>query len=347
MLRALLLAALLLLVAAPAAAQTATPTPTATPPTCATASAPTSTPSPSYQQKVLSYTPFAFWPLNEAAGTVAIDATGNGRHGTYSGVTLNATTFTNGDRAVSLDGVNDYINIFSAINGVFNGSEGTIAGWAKANSTVWSDSANNRLFNVQATPIIRLGSSSAVNNALSFESHGKIFSFSTTSTDWFHFALTWSISNDRVNFYVDGSLVNSQSTVSAWSGSLNSAANVLGATNTSGVSSWLGNMSNVAMWDTALGGFAVSDLAIVSAPAPTATATVVCVPFVPTPTRDPVAWITIAPLSSTTPQGQMTRFDYVVSAGDVQTGNLLTWLLYSLWGMFLFGILVVLARYRK
>jgi hypothetical protein len=43
----------------------------------------------------------------------------------------------------------------------------------------------------------------------------------------------------------------------------------------------------------------------------------------------------------------MTRFDYVVSAGEVQIGNQLTWVLYSLWGMFLFGLLVVLARYRR
>jgi hypothetical protein len=66
----------------------------------------------------------------------------------------------------------------------------------------------------------------------------------------------------------------------------------------------------------------------------------------PTPTLEPARYITIAP-GEGTPEGQLTRLDYTVSAGDIQIANLLTWLLYSVWGMFLFGVLVLLARYRN
>jgi hypothetical protein len=62
-----------------------------------------------------------------------------------------------------------------------------------------------------------------------------------------------------------------------------------------------------------------------------------------TPTPEPWVFATIAPESTEEP-GQMTRFDYVATAGDVQISNLLTWILYTLWAMFLFAVLVVVRR---
>ncbi|MBV8370322.1 MAG: hypothetical protein JO036_15555 [Candidatus Eremiobacteraeota bacterium] len=45
---------------------------------------PTPTPAP-YDAKVLSYSPYAYYRLTETSGTVAADASGNGRDGTYQG----------------------------------------------------------------------------------------------------------------------------------------------------------------------------------------------------------------------------------------------------------------------
>lgn len=64
-----------------------------------------------------------------------------------------------------------------------------------------------------------------------------------------------------------------------------------------------------------------------------------------TPTSEPFVHMTMPP-DTGTPEGQMTRFDYTSTAGDVQIANLLTLLVYSLWGMFFFGIvgLIILVR---
>ena len=45
---------------------------------------------------------------------------------------------------------------------------------------------------------------------------------------------------------------------------------------------------------------------------------------------------------ATVEAGQMTRFDYIVTAGSVHTANLLTLILFSVWGMFFFGVFVYL-----
>jgi hypothetical protein len=42
--------------------------------------------------------------------------------------------------------------------------------------------------------------------------------------------------------------------------------------------------------------------------------------------------------------GQVTRFDYSASASDVHIANLLMALFFSLWAMFLFGVLVLYKR---
>lgn len=40
--------------------------------------------------------------------------------------------------------------------------------------------------------------------------------------------------------------------------------------------------------------------------------------------------------------GQMTRFDYIVTAGSVHNVNLLTLIFASIWGMFLFFVFVLI-----
>jgi len=65
-----------------------------------------------------------------------------------------------------------------------------------------------------------------------------------------------------------------------------------------------------------------------------------------TPTPEPYGYSTTVPITGT-PDGQMTRFDYTATAGDVHIANLLTWLVFSLWGMFLFTVLVLVLLLRR
>lgn len=46
---------------------------------------PSATPIPSYRESVLADHPVAYWPMDETAGTVMTDASGNGNNGAYSG----------------------------------------------------------------------------------------------------------------------------------------------------------------------------------------------------------------------------------------------------------------------
>jgi len=67
-------------------------------------------------------------------------------------------------------------------------------------------------------------------------------------------------------------------------------------------------------------------------PTPTMTPTVTA-----TPTNEPYVYATLpAPTEGAT--GQMSRFDYVASAGDVYIASLLTVILLSMWGFFLFWV---------
>lgn len=72
----------------------------------------------------------------------------------------------------------------------------------------------------------------------------------------------------------------------------------------------------------------------------------------PTPTEtatpEPYVYATILPPDGT-PPGQLTRFDYVATAGDVQISTLLTIDVLSDWGQFLFTVvfLTALTRRRK
>lgn len=55
-----------------------------------------------------------------------------------------------------------------------------------------------------------------------------------------------------------------------------------------------------------------------------------------TPTPEPYVYATISPDGDES--GQVTRFDYVLTAGDILTAVLLFALLASVWGMFVFWV---------
>jgi hypothetical protein len=66
---------------------------------------------PSYPAAVLADTPLGYWELGETSGTIAADASGNGRSGTYTGgVTLGGPTSVTAPAAV-FDGGSGYVSV--------------------------------------------------------------------------------------------------------------------------------------------------------------------------------------------------------------------------------------------
>lgn len=64
-----------------------------------------------------------------------------------------------------------------------------------------------------------------------------------------------------------------------------------------------------------------------------------------TDTPTPALTLPLEPVVfATTASGQMTRFDYTATAGDIQISLWLTLIFISCWGMFLFAIFVYVRR---
>lgn len=145
-----------------------------------------------YQAKVLTLFEddlIAYWPLNETSGTTANDVSGNGRHGTYSGVTLDQVDGpgeTMG-RAGLWDGINDRVRVVSSIST----TEFTVLGW-------WTQLNCNA--NTQHPLVSAIGSGSVRFDVAKSNSPGY----------WY-----WRIHNGSTN-YVIGGMVYPEWCTSSW-----------------------------------------------------------------------------------------------------------------------------------
>lgn len=297
---------------------------------------PTWTPSPTYQSIVLgtqSANLIAYFPLNETSGTVADDLSGVSADGTYSGVTLNATTFLNGDPAPSFDGVNDYVNIYSsALNSAFNSAEGSIQAWVQvANTSVWTDTLDKYAVNIAN------GSSNRArmfkmtldgrfnNNFVGGGTSRQIQKTGLSDANWHQFILTWSSSGNTVTAYFDGGLINSAA-YATWTGALSSTGVTIGANGTSGANPWYGYIAHVAVWSKQLTGTDATALYNVpSAPSPTPTVAPSCTATPPSSYY----------LEFTTPNGEPARVVREMRVADYPIILLLVGLLVSIWAIYL------------
>ena len=92
---------------------------------------------PAVAAAVLQDGPLAYWRLEEASGSVAADASGNGRNGTYQGPILGGPGAFAGSLAPSFDGVNDEVVVPGAaapnpLGGV------TVEAWARSLTPTWN-----------------------------------------------------------------------------------------------------------------------------------------------------------------------------------------------------------------
>ena len=184
----------------------------------------------SYLQKIIAMfgtSLIGYWPGSEEAGTVAVDYSGNGYNGVYTGVTLGQEGIGDGLPCPLYDGVGDYTALPAGFRSALNVSEGTIGLWAKVSGAgVWTDATTRNLFflSTDATNRILLRRSTT-NNQLShaYVAGGTTESvtFTTSTIDWFHTAITWSVSADEVKVYFNGIQQGAtQTTLGTWAGAV-------------------------------------------------------------------------------------------------------------------------------
>ena len=225
-----------------------------------------------YIAKVLTYSPIAYWPLNETSGATADNAEGTAAmDGTYTGVTLNNATGPDGSNGAPLWNGADYLNIYSTdLRDAFSGATGTVMIWLKVSGAgVWTDGNYHlgmRLFSDGSNLIdIRIKNSSSHLEYI-YAAAGTIetVTFAASSTAWFHTAITWTKPGEEMKAFFNGSQAGStQGTLGGFAGVLAAANTVIGAASTAAVLPWDGWIAHAAIWDSVKTPAEILDLATV------------------------------------------------------------------------------------
>lgn len=210
-------------------------------------------------QKALTLEPSSIighWILNDFSNPITNAVFGR------STVTLVGGTFRNGtfkEGSPAPTWGTGYIDLYSAINTLWNGNEYTISMWVKPTASWWSGGSLRKIISIYVnTQNYTYIQSSVDNVSLWFERRGGntqklAIQGTSANTNWFHVALTASASRDRVRAFYNGTQVGADLTgIGTWTGSLSTTQTVIGATNTSSTSPFAGNMSCVTIWNTAL-----------------------------------------------------------------------------------------------
>jgi hypothetical protein len=221
----------------------------------------------SYQGRVLSTGPIAYWPLNETSGTEAINygSLGTAANGTLGAAgaapTLGAIAAPGGGLAPSFDGSNDTINIYTAaLNTSFPRTLGSMSIWWKVSAAgVWTDGTVNTLYRcfVDASNYVILRKS-ATNNVVEFFYNAGGTSETLTSTaynntSWNMMALTWTDAGDEVKWYNNGSQTGATQTgIGTFSGNLSTLDTAIGSAGTPASEVWSGNLAHAAIWNKVL-----------------------------------------------------------------------------------------------
>jgi len=206
-----------------------------------------------YASRVAALGWVALWSLGDASGPTAADASGNGRTGTYSNVTLGASgPAVPTTAATFVPASSSLVNVYSAsLAGAFNGAEGTAACWFRVSAAgVWTDATIRRFLTLQVDGSNRvLLQRTAGDNQYqaSYVAGGTTKSVTVTgagSTGWLHLAITWNKAADRVRVYANGAQSGATQTgLGTWAGSLASNVCAIGSSGTTPGSLWSGDLA--------------------------------------------------------------------------------------------------------
>lgn len=185
-----------------------------------------------YSDKVLEYSPYAYWKLNEAAGaSVAVCSVDSGQNGTPANVTFGSTTSPDGGNAPLFNGTSSSINIDTAtLISNFDGTEGTVISFIKVfNAGVWEDTTERQILSLKVDNENKLRyQRDDTNNriSLNYEANNEGDSHNydaLSSTSWIHLAITWSDSGNAVVYYRDGANKVTDTNSQTWVGALDTA----------------------------------------------------------------------------------------------------------------------------
>lgn len=211
-----------------------------------------------YMDKVKGYSPTAYWPMNELAGTVCKDRSGNGFDGTYTGVTLGQPGIGDGHKCPLFDGVNDYVNIYSAgLNAAFDGAEGTFMIWGLVND--WTDDTVRlmmRLYDdADNSYDLKKNNGPAGANAIRAYAEagaagdGDNDSTLTGSTVFNQYVLTWSDLANQAEWFQNGVSAGTIALANSWDGAgLDNTRTLIGANITTPGGVWDGRLAHCALW---------------------------------------------------------------------------------------------------
>jgi lysophospholipase L1-like esterase len=233
----------------------------------------------SYAEQVQALAPIAYWPMDDASGTVALDASGNGRNGAYraAGEPLlgQSVTDAQGTRFVAplFDGSNDYLNLYStSFRDAFNGAEGSVMAWFRvADTAVWADGTTRRVLTLFAASgneyFLRKETTGTLPFAFAMGGTVKSLTIpSPASTLWQCVVITWSKTANQIIVSLNGAPVGSPLTsLGTWAGTPAATQTMAGASSTSGAASWSGNIAHVAYWNRPLTANEVATLAQIGA----------------------------------------------------------------------------------
>ena len=193
-----------------------------------------------------------YWKMDETSGTTVLDSSPQGNHGTSSGLGLANLAMPGqiGGYAPYFDGSGGYANVFSAaLDADFNGEEGALMGWFQATTAEWADSTVRRLvyFEEDGDNRVIMQRSTANKIDCFYEAAN------TTETripdqintaGWYHIAITWSLSNDRMRVYRAGTQFSTEATtLGTYAGGLTKA--IIGATSTTPTEPFKGHIGHV------------------------------------------------------------------------------------------------------
>jgi len=204
--------------------------------------------------------PLAWFKMDENTGTTTTyDSSKNGFDGTLMG-SMSEKNWINGKygAALNLDGTDDKINFYSSnFASKFNPSNGTVSGWVKvASAASWTDATNDAVVEIRGADSnnrISIYNSTTDNTFETQYIAGSTIetgTVTTSTTNWFHFAITWNGTTGQVVHYFNGVAYNTDTALGTWSGPLTSTRVVLGSNQTdSAGNSWAGGIDDIKVYD--------------------------------------------------------------------------------------------------
>lgn len=214
---------------------------------------------------ILSYSPYAYWKLDEASGTVAADSSGNGHDGIYEGTYTLSVAQVPFDAVLSLGGAG-WVDVFSAgLAADFAPDTGSLVAFVRPTS------------NSSQLDVLHLTSGSPSSKSLTTNFYGggtlylqtdRIIPSGTTASlfdtipeidSWYAVIATWDVGANEGRLYINGALAYTDVSGSTWGGTAIAEAYIGSLINGSGSgTNWIGQIAHIAMFNTVLDADAVA-----------------------------------------------------------------------------------------